>query len=154
MATTAALKPFVTVFKPNSTVHGISDYSKNEEFEKLYAKWKRRKEYRQKSLIKRSEQNLSRDEKCKSDEQDSSSKNPYQMYDFTSPPKLLEIKPIIFESRRKTKKQSKFPKIYVKPTIASLARRYFIKFYKKSTCPKCVNFAEPLLKNKHFFSEK
>ena len=27
------------------------------------------------------------------------------MYDFTSPPKLLEIKPIIFESRRKTKKQ-------------------------------------------------
>ena len=132
MATTAALKPFVTVFKPNSTLHGISDYSKNEEFEKLYAKWKRRKEYRQKSLIKRSEQNLSRDEKYKSDhEQDSSSKNPYQMYDFTSPPKLLEIKPIIFESRRKTKKQSKFPKIYVKPTIASLARRYFIKLYKK-----------------------
>ena len=132
MATTAALKPFVTVFKPNSTLHGISDYSKNEEFEKLYAKWKRRKEYRQKSLIKRSEQNLSRDEKYKSDhEQDSSSKNPYQMYDFTSPPKLLEIKPIIFESRRKTKKQSKFPKIYVKPTFASLARRYFIKLYKK-----------------------
>ena len=132
MATTAALKPFVTVFKPNSTLHGISDYSKNEEFEKLYAKWKRRKEYRQKSLIKRSEQNLSRDEKYKSDhEQDSSSKNPYQMYDFTSPPKLLEIKPIIFESRRKTKKQSKFPKIYVKPTIASLARRYFIQLYKK-----------------------
>ena len=126
MATTAALKPFVTVFKPNSTVHGISDYSKNEEFEKLYEKWKRRKEFRQRSLLKRSELNLCRDEKYKlSSAEESSSKTHYQMYDFTSPPKILEIKSVIFESRsRKTKKQSNFPKIYVKPTIASLARRY------------------------------
>ena len=129
MATSAAiLKPFVTVFRPNSTARGIGDYSKNEEFEKLYEKWKRRKEFRQRSLLKRSELNLCRDEKYKilsSAEESSSSKTRYQMYDFTSPPKILEIKSVIFESRsRKTKKQSNFPKIYVKPTIASLARRY------------------------------
>ena len=127
MATSAAiLKPFVTVFRPNSTARGIGDYSKNEEFEKLYEKWKRRKEFRQRSLLKRSELNLCPDEKYKlSSTEESSSKTRYQMYDFTNPPKILDIKPVIFESRsRKTKKQSNFPKIYVKPTIASLARRY------------------------------
>ena len=145
MATATALKPFVTVFRPNSIARGgISDYSKNEEFENLYAKWKRRKEL-QRSLLKRSELNLCRDEKYKSSssDQQESSKDRYQMYDFTSPPKILEIKPVIFESRRrKTKKKSNFPKIYVKPTIASLARRYVYAFCTE-TCTyveKCNNF--------------
>ena len=104
---TSTLKPFITVFRPSTRDIGEPTY---DEFEKLFEKWKRRKEYRQKI-----ERNIRKN---------NIEVNKYQLYDFTSPPKILEIKPVVLGPKRSTR--SNLPNIVIKQTIASLAKRYVI----------------------------
>ena len=49
----------------------------------------------------------------------------YELFDFSNPPKILEIKAITLESRGK---RSRLPNIVIKQTIASLAKRYVKRF--------------------------
>ena len=117
MAATAGVKqPFVTVFRPCSRAIGEPDQLSN--FEKLFEKWRRRQDY-QRRIEKKREGSPSKRKQSNENEEDSSSRQPF---DFQNPPKVLHVKAIPLVPRSSPHKTN-FPSIHLKQTVASMARR-------------------------------
>ena len=143
MAMTASprnsVKPFITVVRPNSTAIG-GEETKIDQFEKLFDKWKRRQDYRRKVERKNSKKkNKISDSKSPTTPTtngnvEALSDEKLEPFDFQNPPKVLQIKPVTLVSKRKKRA---LPKLVVKETVASKARRYTYfmnRFYVTSKC--------------------
>ena len=109
------------------------DETKVDKFERLFEKWKRRQDYRRKidrqtRKTKISDPTTSSRSKSKSDvnslEFEDSKLEPF---DFQNPPKVLQIQPVTLVSRPPEKRIKRaLPKLVVKETVASKARRYLL----------------------------
>ena len=109
------------------------DETKVDKFERLFDKWKRRQDYRRK-IDRQTRKNRISDpttssrSKSKSDVDSLASEDcKLEPFDFQNPPKVLQIRPVTLVSRPPEKRKKRaLPKLVVKETVASKARRYVL----------------------------
>ena len=109
------------------------DETKVDKFERLFDKWKRRQDYRRK-IDRQTRKNRVSDpttssrSKSKSDVDSLASEDrKLEPFDFQNPPKVLQIRPVTLVSRPPEKRKKRaLPKLVVKETVASKARRYVV----------------------------
>ena len=121
--------------KSSQTVLLEGDETKVDKFERLFDKWKKRQDYRRK-IDRQTRKNRISDpttssrskSKSKSDVDSLASEDiKLEPFDFQNPPKVLQIRPVTLVSRPPEKRKKRaLPKLVVKETVASKARRYVL----------------------------